>query len=432
LASSYGLVADGWQAELLHDWLLVRAGRWASSRCGTACPRQNGKNGALEIREVYGMVALAERILHTAHEVKTARKAFARLLEFFDNPRAYPELAGMVKEIRRTNGQEAIVLDNGGSLEFIARSRGSGRGFSVDVLVADEAQELTEDAWAALLPTISASDNPQVILTGTPPPPGAAGEVFTRMRKAGVDGTDDRLAWSEWSCDDELDTVDLDNEATWRSCNPALGKRLQVSTVADERAVMTDRTFARERLGWWEPHDTRTGALDPDLWLSLADAHAERGSGQVFAVATAPDHSWAAIAVAWRRPDGHAQVMLADYRPTTGWIAPRVAELLERWGGHVLVDTASRGLVPNAQEASTATQAQAHNALAAAVLAGAVRHGNEPAMTTAVRAARWKASGDTRVLDRKGSADISPIVAAALALHGLTTKASSGGWVLSL
>lgn len=38
----------------------------------------------------------------------------------------------MLVEIRRTNGQEAIVLDNGGSVQFIARSRGSGRGFTVD------------------------------------------------------------------------------------------------------------------------------------------------------------------------------------------------------------------------------------------------------------------------------------------------------------
>ena len=35
--------------------------------------------------------------------------------------------------------------DGGGAIEFIARSRGSGRGFTVDDLVCDEAQELTDE-----------------------------------------------------------------------------------------------------------------------------------------------------------------------------------------------------------------------------------------------------------------------------------------------
>jgi hypothetical protein len=135
LASGYGLTPDDWQAMVLSGWLgLRRDGLWSAPRCGLAVPRQNGKNGILEVRELYGLVFRGEKFLHTAHEVKTARKAFLRLLHFFDNPRKFPELAELVKEVRRTNGQEAVVLDNGGSVEFIARSKGSGRGFTVDVL----------------------------------------------------------------------------------------------------------------------------------------------------------------------------------------------------------------------------------------------------------------------------------------------------------
>lgn len=430
LAASYGLVPDPWQADVLSGWLGVRDRRWAAARCGIACPRQNGKNGIVEVRELYGMVALGERILHTAHEVKTARKAFARLLEFFDNERQYPELRGIVREVRRTNGQEAIVLTNGGSVEFIARSRGSGRGFSVDVLLADEAQELSEDAWAALLPTISASANPQTILLGTPPPPGAAGSVFARFRSSGVAGDDPRLCWHEWSCEDDLDRVRLDDPAQWAARNPALGVRLQAQTIADEFAVMDPRTFARERLGWWEPVEAKTGALDAERWARLADPGAERGAA-TFAVATAPDRSWSAVAAAWQRPDGLRQVMLVDYRPGAAWTATRLAELRARWGGRVLADTASRGLVGDADELSLAQQAQAHNALADAVEADSVRHGNERALNVAVRAARWRPLGDTRVLDRKGGADISPLIAVALALHGLTVQRDRPGDFIS-
>jgi hypothetical protein len=140
----------------------------------------------LEIRELFGLTLLGEKFLHTAHEVKTAQKAFRRLLYFFDNPRMFPKLHARTTMIRKANGQEAIVLDNGGSFELVARSRGSGRGFSCDVLVVDEAQELGEDHLAALLPTISASANPQQIYTGTPPGQNAQGEIFEKIRGGGA------------------------------------------------------------------------------------------------------------------------------------------------------------------------------------------------------------------------------------------------------
>src|SRR5699024_2876901 len=134
---------------------------------------------------------------------KTARKAFLRLKSFFETERRWPELAALVAPggIRRTNGQEAILLANGASIEFVARSRGSGRGFTVDDLVLDEAQELTDEQLEALLPTISAapSGDPQIVMLGTPPPPNADGAPFRRMRTAGVDGNDKRLSWHEWS-----------------------------------------------------------------------------------------------------------------------------------------------------------------------------------------------------------------------------------------
>ena len=104
--TKHGLVPDPWQAEVLDAWLaLDEHGRWAHLTCGLSVPRQNGKNVCLEVREVFGAVALGERILHTAHEVKTAQKHFRRLKFFFgekaNDPAAqFPELNALVKTIR--------------------------------------------------------------------------------------------------------------------------------------------------------------------------------------------------------------------------------------------------------------------------------------------------------------------------------------------
>ena len=161
------------------------------------------------------MVGRGEKILHTAHEVKTARKAFKRLQHFFgtqvNDPGAkFPELNALVAEVRNVNGQEAIFLTNGGSVEVVARSKNSGRGFTVDVLVMDEAQEMSDDDLEALMPTTSAAPlrDPQWIFTGTPPGPRANGAVFTRVRSDALGGGP-RACWHEWSSDPDLGLDDL-------------------------------------------------------------------------------------------------------------------------------------------------------------------------------------------------------------------------------
>jgi hypothetical protein len=159
----------------------------------------------------------------------------------------------------------------------------------------------------------------------------------------------------------------------------------------------------------------------------LADPKAERGSSQVFAVATAPDRSWTAIGVAWNRPDGAVQVMLADYRPGNAWVKSRLVELRQAWGGVVVADTASRGLIEEAHEPSKTDQAEAHNAFYDLVMADRVRHGNERALNTAVRGSRWRdLGGDTRQLDRKGDTENSPLVAVGLAAWALLTLPPAG------
>ncbi len=92
------------------------------------------------------------------------------------------------------------------------------------------------------------------------------------------------------------------------------------------------------------------------MWESLADPGAQRGASLLFALDVAPDHSSANLAVAWRRPDGAAHVMLADQREGVEWIVPRCAEALRRWGGGLLVEqTGTAGFLLPALEQSRVT-----------------------------------------------------------------------------
>jgi len=264
LAEAYGLVLDDWQANAVRIWFrMTEEGRWAASTWGLSVARQNGKNGALEAVELYLMVVLGFKILHTSHLLTSARKAFKRLMSFFgrkvnDHNAPFPELNAMVVEIRKTNGQEAIELSNGGLIEVGARTGGAGRGSSFDFLIVDEAQEYEEDEQEALEATVSASPSgdPVIVYMGTPPKTdGERGAPFIRVRSAAVTGRSNRSAWVEHSPQGELDKMSeielqafVRDRKNWADANPAGGLRIAESTIEGECERMSARSFARERL----------------------------------------------------------------------------------------------------------------------------------------------------------------------------------------
>lgn len=286
LAEGYGLVLDEWQRTVVRAWLRTTpSGRWCAGTWCVSVPRQNGKNGGLEAVELYCMVVLKLKILHTSHLLPSARKAFKRLMSFFgqkvNDPNArFPELNALVKDIRKTNGQEAIELHNGGLIELGARTGGAGRGSSFDILVVDEAQEYEADEQEALKPTISAAPggDPVTIFLGTPPADlSVRGEPFVRVRNNAILGKTKRTAWVEHSAMGDVDQMDeatlaafVLNVKNWADANPALGIRINAETIEDELTEMSPRSFARERLNMWPtPVDNALRAFRMEAWEKL-------------------------------------------------------------------------------------------------------------------------------------------------------------------
>lgn len=425
LCEAYGLILDEWQITVLTAWLAEDAlGFWAAPINGLSCPRQNGKGAVLEARELYGAVILGERILHTAHLLKTSKDHFKRMLVYVDNN---AELAKMVSKIIRTNGEEAIEFKNGGVIKFVARSKNSGRGFTADLLVCDESQDMSDDDYAALQPTLFSVKNPQTILTGTPPIPSVDGTVWGRYRDIGLKAEATTVSWLEWSADKDDDFSD---PKVWANANPALGYRGEISTIRNEYIAMDEETFCRERLGMWHAGGG-AGLFDMETWGLLA-SDIDPTDPVAFAIDVSPERDMASIGVAGYLGEAiHVQII--DKRQGTGWVVQRMKELKEKWGPvAIVVDQGSpaASLIPDLTAArirvtqtNATDMAQACGDFYDRVQNERILHANQPVLNEAVAVATKRPIRDAFAWNRKNpNADITPLVAVTLASFGLRQK----------
>lgn len=330
LMSAYGCELDTWQQTVINCWLgKDENGKYSVTSAGLSLPRQNGKNVCLECREFFGLVVNGEKILHTAHQVRTSKKSFRRLAAMFTDKK-HPEITDIVKNIRYTNGEECIELDNGGTIEFSARSRQAARGFDgISLVVFDEAQELMDDQVEAIMATLSASQTGtrQLIYTGTPPYPNCPGEVFKRKRQGCFDSPSPHDAWHEWGVEgDNIEKINAEDRTLWYMTNPALGIRLTEDFTAEEFNTMSKDGFCRERLGWWAPTVSQQidYAIESDKWDRCKSDEPKPEGKTAYGVKFSADGSWVCLCGAVIPKDGKARISLIEAKPTgygTGWLA---------------------------------------------------------------------------------------------------------------
>jgi hypothetical protein len=278
LAAAAGLTLDPWQQLALMLALgETAAGRWAAFQVALIVARQNGKGSILEALELFWLFNTAEPLVgHSAHEYKTAMEAFRRILFLIENN---DWLRKKVKKVINTNGEEGIELLTGQRLRFMARSKGAGRGFTFHKLVWDEGYALTREQQNAQLPTMSAVDNPQIIITSSPPLSSDTGPVLFQLRRA-AQTLADRTVFLDYGAAgslDKLDQVDLDDQSIWRTSNPSeahagSGHGVSIEFMQGERAGMDDEGFGRERLCIWPPDLTQGfGVITKEQWAAMTD-----------------------------------------------------------------------------------------------------------------------------------------------------------------
>lgn len=441
LFSKYGVAFIPAQAYEMELYLAKNEiGEAEAINIGLSRPRQNGKSFAARYYALWAAFIEGRDVLYSAHRAGTVRKMFKFMCDFITANRDFTTKLKTSGGIYKAQGAEGIYLADGRCIEFSTRTNSSARGGTYDVIVVDEAQEMTAEQRDALMPTTIAGDSgdPQVIYIGTPPNHRCPGTVFRDMHDRAHAGELGGDWWLEWAAGEVGDPLDVDR---WYECNPMMGYRIKERSMrsAAQSLVREPDSFAREYLGWW---DARTAAvehvIDADAW-ALCETDDPPDGPMCAGVKFGGDRTTLSACI--RPEDGAPYVEWVDTRPVSdgvGWCAEwidarrsRIASVAIDGGSAAALTTrlADVGFPRKAVEvARPSDMAKAVSMLVNAVNESNIAHyGQEELTDSAVKCARRRIGSDGVGFADASGADSTLIESCALALwRALTTKRRPG------
>lgn len=426
-------------------------------------------NSILEARELAGLFLFGERLMiHTAHLFKTSNAAFERVAGLIsDSPHLNKHLKAK-GGILHTSGMQGIYLKNGQALQFATRGDKQGRGLTADWVGLDESMYLPAEQLGALMPTMASRPNAQLWYTGS------AGDIeigdcsqIGRVRTRAVEhgrGAEG-LFFAEWSIDRCNDFCPKPDQRTgefkcdqhddpsrpesWAKANPGQGIRISVKHIEKEYNSLDFGEFLRERLsvGNYPVEGEAWKVIPKDKWEGRTNSFSQIDGPYALGIDTTPGREYTALAVCGLGLNSggleHVEITSGeldgqpfyDHRPGAQWVVDRVVQL---WNGQnppytVVVDQKSQAgsFIDELERAGVRVTTVNGNEYAQGC--GEFResvcpqgdekatlvHLGQPPLAVAVAQAEKRVLMDSWAWSkRSSSADISPLVAATLALWG--------------
>ena len=315
-------------------------GLWKYSTYCIGLSRRNGKGEVLAAREMDGLLNLSEKICYTAHRTTTSHDAFLRLYSLLKKA-GYEEHSRKAKKMSEKSffaskqfGLEHIEITGGGIIDFRTRTDNGGLGEGFDLLIIDEAQEYTSKQESALIYTVSASKNSQVIMVGTPPTETSKGDVFVRIREGVLQNKSTDTGWAEWSTPEMIPAENLDDPDLWKQYNPSYGK---IITERNIRRELTGNVldFNIQRLGFWCTFNVKSEISAADWDALKMDHMPELKPSRYLGIKYGKDGVNVAVSIAARTEDDRIFVETIDcasVRAGNGWIFefmhnPKIAKI---------------------------------------------------------------------------------------------------------
>lgn len=280
-----------WQESTLRGVLTLNDdGKLMHPTAVIVCPRQNGKTlSAAELRILYGAFKRGETIVYTAQRWMTAKAIYLRVKQLINS---VPSLKRRAFGWTCSQGSAGFSVqhddDTVSTAIFITRSgdfRGPDR---VDLVIYDEAYNLTDAEMAAISPTQLAASDPQTIYLSSavnqeihPNGRALAGIRRRALEAIELDRTAQGLYYAEYMAPPPPDGISeaerraiREDPATWRKANPSYGVIQNEAKVRKLLTELSPKAFEVECLGWgdWPTDGDGERPLGRDRWLPLAGA----------------------------------------------------------------------------------------------------------------------------------------------------------------
>lgn len=372
---------------------------WTHRDVCIECPRQNGKTLIVVLRIIFGMLVLGEKIAYTAQEWETAKDVFGRCVDVIDR---IPSLKKRLRSEPTSAGNRGLIKLGNGEAKFGPRTAKFGRGLTeVDLLILDEAYDLTAQAEASLTGATRASTKatgPQIWYVSTPPVASVHPncQILTGMHNLGHKRSPD-LYYALYAVPEGTELGDID---AYRLAHPSLGvvgdeheleaKRRKART-AEQRAIFTADYLG---IGDYPPDEDEVGSPIPN-WSDMANADAKLTGARTIAVRRARNRdAWSITAAQWAT-DGRSHIEVGPLRNGSHTeIAKYLIAKVTEWNPIALVidrkNTANvleplltaAGIEPNM--IGTPEIALACGGLLDDALAGKLSHSDQPVLNDSV------------------------------------------------
>lgn len=416
-------------------------GRMAYDLVVVTVPRQSGKTALVRSLCLQRAMVPGGRAWYTAQSRNDARDAWLDAVELV----ARSPLRHAVT-VRLTNGSESLSVRGAGTFRVFAPLAEALHGRQADLVVLDEAWAHTMDRgrelMQAIVPTMATRARPQTLVLST------AGtdeseylrEFVRRGREECLTGTPSRMAYLEWSTPEEISPTDLDGVCAH---HPAVGHTITREAVEAAASVLSPGEFMRAYANQWM--SSLETVIDPKAWQArYTPERIAPGSPVVFGFDATPDRGHASVVAAGRTAAGLTVLEVIDHRPGVAWLAERLAQLHTQWSPLALVadgvgpasaavDTLrGQGVTvttTNSREYAVACQ-HLYDQIHEEPPVGLYAAPGHEALDAAALAAGKRPLGESWAWSRKGAAPISPLIAATLALYGLTRPEEAAPFVI--
>ena len=332
LAERIGQPLLEWQKLILDDMLTVdKQGMFIRKTSLLLIARQSGKSHLARMRCLAGLFMFGEKdILIMSSNRGMAMKSFnimADIIERNDWMRAQLKDGDPKKGIRRTNGDERIILASGAQLEVRAATSDGARGMTADFLWIDELREVSTAAMDAAKSVTLARMNSQRLFTSNA---GSADSTeLNNLHEACRNYPPKSLGYYEYSAPDFCDIWD---RKAWAMANPSMGYLISVEAIEETIASSTTDAARTESLCQWIsalncPFSTEVLENSSDSTLEMTV-----GAYTIFGFDVSPSRRNGSLVAGQLLPDGRIGIgILETYSSQVAIDELKMAASIKAW-----------------------------------------------------------------------------------------------------